>query len=61
MLPSPGVRAQANLYRSPVALVTRGESDFAVVTGEALSIAAMVSNGNQPLFLGLKQLCACRW
>jgi hypothetical protein len=61
MLRNPGVRAQANSYRSPVALVTGGKGDFAVVTGEALSIAAMISNGNQPLFLGLKQLCAGRW
>jgi hypothetical protein len=37
-----------------VALVTRGKGGFAVVTGEALSIAAVVGNGNQPLFLGLK-------
>jgi len=43
-----------------VALVTSGKSNFAVVTGEAFSIAAVVANGNQPLFLGLKELCACR-
>jgi hypothetical protein len=43
-----------------VALVTSGKSDFAVVTGETLSIAAVVGKGNQPLFLGLKELCASR-
>jgi hypothetical protein len=43
-----------------VALVTSVKSDFAVVTGEALSVAAVVGNGNQPLLPGLKQLRACR-
>jgi hypothetical protein len=37
-----------------VALVASGKSDFAVVTGEALSIAAVVGEGNQSLLLGLK-------
>jgi hypothetical protein len=49
-----GVPAQAKSCRLPVALVTRGEGDFPIVTGEALSIAAVVGNGNKPLFLGLK-------
>jgi hypothetical protein len=37
-----------------MALVTSCKSDFAVVAGETLSIAAVVGNGKQPLFLGLK-------
>jgi hypothetical protein len=39
---------------SPVAPVASGKSDFVVVTGEALSIAAVVGEGNQSLFPGLK-------
>lgn len=49
-----GALAQATSRRLPVALVTRGKGGSAVVTGEAFSITAMVGNGNQPLFLGLK-------
>jgi hypothetical protein len=37
-----------------MALVTSCKSDFAVVAGETLSIAAVVGNGKHPLFLGLK-------
>jgi hypothetical protein len=37
-----------------MALVTSRKSDFAVVTGETLSIAAVVGSGKQPSFLGLK-------
>jgi hypothetical protein len=37
-----------------MALVTSRKSDFAVVTGETLSIAAVVDNGKHASFLGLK-------
>jgi len=39
---------------SPVAPVASDKSDFVVVTGETLSIAAVVGERNQSLFLGLK-------
>jgi hypothetical protein len=47
--------------RLPVALVTRGESGTAVVAGEALPVAAVISDGYEPLLPGLEQLGSCRW
>lgn len=41
------------LSMAPAAI---GECNLVIVTGKALSIAAVVGHGNQPLFLGLKQL-----
>jgi hypothetical protein len=37
-----------------MALAAIAECGFVVVAGETLSIAAVVGNGNQPLFPGLK-------
>jgi hypothetical protein len=37
-----------------MALVTSRKSDLTVVAGETLSIAAVIGNGKQPSFLGLK-------
>jgi len=60
MLQSPGVPVQA-AGRLPVALVTRRESGIAVVAGEALPVTAVVGDGYESLFPGLKQLRSCRW
>ena len=44
-----------------MALAAIAEGGLVVVAGEAFSLAAVVGDGNHPLFLRLKKLFARRW
>ena len=50
-IPGPAVFQERLLA---MALAAIAECGFVVVAGETLSIAAVVGNGNEPLFLSLK-------